>query len=112
MPEANWVKLGGDLHLVQHGEISLFSLGGWDVADGLQKASVVKPVDPFERRELDGLQRFPWSAPMDHLGLVKTVDGLGERVVIAVANTPDRWFDTGFHQAFGVFDRNILAASL
>jgi hypothetical protein len=98
------VKLSSDLHLVQHGEISLFGLGGRDVTDGRQKASVVKPVDPFEYRELDGLQRFPRSAPTDDLGLVKAVDGFGERVVIAVADSADGWFDASLNQTFGVFD--------
>ena len=105
-------KLSSDLHLVQDGEISLFGLGGRDVSDGLQKASVVEPVDPFECRELDGLQRFPRSAPTDDLGLVKAVDGFGERVVVAVADTADGWFDASLNQAFGVFDRDILAASV
>ena len=106
------VKLSSDLHLVQDGEISLFGLGGRDVSDGLQKASVVEPVDPFECRELDGLQRFPRSAPTDDLGLVKAVDGFGERVVIAVADSADGWFDASLNQAFGVFDRDILAAAV
>jgi hypothetical protein len=85
-------------------KISLFSLGGWDVADGLQKASVVEPIDPFEGGVFDALQRFSWSAAMDHLGLVKTVDGFGECVVIAVADAADRRLDACLHQAFGVLD--------
>jgi hypothetical protein len=52
----------------------------------------------------DGLEGFPRSAPMDHLGLVKAVYGLGQgpldfaqdRIVLAVADAPDRWFDAGF----------------
>jgi hypothetical protein len=51
------------------------------------------------------------SAPTDELGLVKAVDGFGERVVIAVADTADGWFDASLNQALGVFDRDILAAS-
>ena len=112
MPEADWIELGGGLCLVQHGEISLFSLGGWDVADGFEKTPMIKPIDPFERCELNSLQRFPRPAPTDHLSLVKTVEGLGERVVIAVTDTPDGWFDPDFCQAFGVFDREILAAAI
>ena len=45
---------------------------------------MVKPIDPFEGGELDGLQRSPRSAAADHLAFVETVDGLGEGVVIAV----------------------------
>jgi hypothetical protein len=88
----------------------LFSLGWGDVADRLQKTPVVEPLDPVECGELDRLQRFPWSAPMDHLSFVKPVDGLGECVVVAVADAADGWLDASFGQAFGVFDRDILAA--
>src|SRR5262245_61777672 len=56
------------------------------MADRLEKPAVVEPVDPFERGVLDGLQRSPRSAPMDHLGLVEPVDRLGERIVVAVAD--------------------------
>jgi hypothetical protein len=45
---------------------------------------------------------------MDHLGLVETVDGLGESVVIGISDTADRRFDTGFSQALSVFDRDVL----
>ena len=110
MPEAIRVKPSGDLHLVDSGEISLFGLGWRDVADRLEKASVVEPVDPFEGCELDGLQRFPRPATTDDLGLVKAVDALGESVVVAIADTADGRFDAGLHQALGVFDRDILAA--
>jgi hypothetical protein len=64
----------------------LFGFGWRDVADGLEQPAVVEPVDPFQRGELDGLERPPWPAPVDDLGLVETIDGLGERVVIAVAD--------------------------
>lgn len=59
----------------QHGVVALFGLGRRDVADGLQEPSVVESIDPFQGRELDGLEAAPWSTPVvDHLGLVETVD--------------------------------------
>ncbi len=64
---------------------------------------MVKPVDPFQRGELDSFERPPWSSPMDDFGLVKAIDRLGQSVVIAVANTPDRWFDPGFGEALAYF---------
>jgi len=64
--------------LFQHGVVALLGFGWRYVADGLQEPSVVEPVDPFEGGELDGLEVPPWSAPVDQLGLVKTVDGFGE----------------------------------
>jgi hypothetical protein len=51
------------------GIVSLFSLGGWHVADRLKEAAMVEPVDPFEDGELDSLQRAPGSSPADHLSL-------------------------------------------
>jgi hypothetical protein len=49
---------------------------------------------------------------MDDLGLVETVDGLGQRIVVVVAHAAHRRLDTGFCQALGVFDRDVLAASV
>ena len=47
---------------------------------------------------------------MDHLGLEQTVDRLGERVVVRVADAADGWLDAGLGEALGVFDRDVLAA--
>ena len=49
---------------------------------------------------------------MDHLGLVESVDGLGQGVVVAIADAADRGFDAGVGQALGAFGRDILAASV
>jgi len=49
---------------------------------------------------------------VDDLGLIETVDGLGERVVIAVADTADRRLDAGLGQALGIADRDILHAAV
>jgi hypothetical protein len=58
--------------------------------------------------ELDGLEAGPWSAPMDHLGLVETVDGFRESVVTVISDAADRSLDTTFSKAFGVIDRDVL----
>lgn len=47
---------------------------------------MIEPVDPFERGIFDGFERSPGTAPVDDLGLVKTVDRLGQSVVITVAD--------------------------
>ena len=49
-----------------------------DVADGREEATGVEPVDPLEGGELHGLEGAPRSAPVDDLGLVEAVDGLGQ----------------------------------
>ena len=59
------------------------------VADGLQQAAVVEPVNPFEGGEFDGLEGVPRAAPMDDLRFEETVDGFRQSVVIAVADAAD-----------------------
>src|SRR5271168_2639960 len=77
---------------------------------GSSSQAIIEPVHPFQRRELDSLEGPPWPAAVDDLGLVETVDGLGESIVIAVPDAAYRRFDASFRQALGVFDRDILAA--
>jgi hypothetical protein len=65
-------------------------------------------IDIFERGELDGFERAPGPSAMDHLGLVEAVDGLGQGVVVAVADATDGRLDPGLGQALGVFDREVM----
>ena len=81
LPEAIWVKLCGQGWLVQHGLVTLLGFGGCDIAGGAHQAAVIEPVDPFQRRELDGFKAPPRPAPMDDLGVLKLVDGLGPRAL-------------------------------
>ena len=50
----------------------------------------------------------PWSAPVDHLGLVEAVDRFGESVVVAIADAADRGLDAGLRQALGVSNADVL----
>ena len=90
--------------MFQHGVVALLGFGRRYVADGLQEPSVVEPIDPFKGGELDSLEVSPWSAPVDHLGLVETVDGFGESIVVGISDTADRRLYACFSQALGVFD--------
>jgi len=49
---------------------------------------------------------------MHDLDLVKTVDRFSERVVIGIANTPDRRLDARFRQPFGIANGHILRAAV
>ena len=49
---------------------------------------------------------------MDDLGLVETVDRLGESIVITVADAADRRLDARLRQPLGVLDRDVLAAAI
>ena len=71
---------------------------------GSQQPAIVEPVHPLQRRELDSFERPPWPPPVDDLGLVETVDGFGESIVVAVPHAAYRRLDARFRQAPGVFD--------
>ena len=94
--------------MLELGIVACFGLGGWNSADGFEQASMVEPVDPFQRSELDGFQASPGAASPDHLGLVEAIDGLGEGIIIAVANAANRRLNAGPGQSLGVLDRDIL----
>src|SRR4051794_9396159 len=67
-------------------------------------------VHPSERSEFDVLDGLPRSLawPADEFGLVEAVDGLGERVVVAVADRSDRWLRAELREALAVADRGKL----
>ena len=56
-----------------------------DVPDGFEQPVMVELGHPFQRGQLHGLLGLPGGAAMNQLGLVQTVDRLGQRVVIAVS---------------------------
>ena len=49
---------------------------------------------------------------MDDFGLVQTVDRCGERVVVGIADAANGRFDSGFRQAFGLADGDLLTATV
>ena len=79
-----------------------------DITDRFQSPRVVKPSDPFQGRKFDGFPAFPGCLVMDQFRLVQTIEGLGQGVVIAVPLAADGRFNTGFRQAFGITDCNLL----
>ena len=56
----------------------------WDVAAVFVEAVVVEPVDPLCGGQFDVVDGAPGLAGFDQLGLVQTVDRLGERIVIGL----------------------------
>ncbi len=111
-PEAICFESRDHGRLFQHGVVAFLCFGRRDVADGLEDTPIVEPVDSFEGGILDGLEGAPRPAPVDDLGLVEPVDGLCQRIVIAVADAADRGLDAGLGQALGVLDRDVLAAAI
>ena len=104
MPEAVWFKLCSHGWFVQHGVILRLGFGWRDISDGLQKPSMVEPVDSFQGCEFNRFEAAPWSAPMDDLGLVETVDRFGEGVVVAIADTSDGRLDSRLGQSLRILD--------
>ena len=51
-----------------------------DVSVGFEEASVVEPVDPFERGVLEVVEATTGAAVSDELGLVEAVHRLGEGI--------------------------------
>jgi hypothetical protein len=49
---------------------------------------------------------------MDHLGLVESDYRLGQCVVVGIADATHRRLSLRFGQAFGIANRQILAASI
>src|SRR3982751_1384512 len=86
----------------------MFGCGRRDVAERPHQPAIVEPVDPFEGSQLDSLEGAPWSTTMNQLCLVKTINGLGQRVVIRITDTADRWLDPCCRQSLCVLNGNVL----
>ena len=69
---------------------------------------MVEPVDPLEGGELDGPEAAPRTEATDDLGLEEADHGLGEGIVVRVADAADGRRDAGLGQALGVLDRQVL----
>ena len=82
-----------------------FELCRWSVADRLEQSSVIEPLNPVQRGELDWLKTAPGSASAYDFGLVKPDYGLGQRIVVGVANAAHRGFDAGLGESLGVSNR-------
>jgi hypothetical protein len=88
--------------------IARFGLGGRDVADRREEATVVVPVDPFQGGVLDRLEGALRPASVDDLCLEQAVDRLRQGVVVAVTDAADRRLDAGSGQALGVPQSQVL----
>ena len=82
------------------------------MADRLQQAAVVEPVDPFEGRVFDGLERAPRTLAPYHFCFVEPVDRFGQGVVVAIADAADRRYEAGLAETLRVLDRDVLHAAI
>lgn len=73
---------------------------------------MIEPVDPFEGGKFDGLQGFPRAFPPDDFGLVESIDGFGESIVVTVTDTADGGLQACFFNSLGMPYPDILAAAI
>ena len=90
--------------------VRLLELGRRNQPDGLEKAPVIEPVDPFERGEFDRLDMPPGTAAPDDLGPEQADHRFGQGVVIRVAGAADGGSDADLGQALAVADRQVLGS--
>jgi hypothetical protein len=107
---AGWFKSNGfgDIGMGQSPVAVCLGFRRRDITDRRKQPRRVEPGHPFKRRQLDGGSRPPKSAAMDHLRLVQPVDGLDQRVVVAVATTAHGRFDTRRGEALAKGDGAVL----
>ena len=72
---------------------------------------MVVPVHPFQGRHLNSFATLP-RLTVNQLGLVQSVDGLSQGVVVAVALATDLGLNTGLCQSLGIADRDVLTATV
>jgi hypothetical protein len=86
-------------------------LRGRHVADRLEQPSVIDPVDPLERRELDSFDAAPWAALSDYLSLEKADDRFRKRVY-RVPDAANRRLDAGFGESLRVANLDVLPTAI
>jgi hypothetical protein len=69
---------------------------------------VIEPIDPFGGGILDLLDGLSQAPVFDQLGLVQTVDRLGERIIERIPNAANRSRDASLGQALREPHRIIL----
>lgn len=71
-----------------------------------------QPRVASSRSSTDGLPRSGSGGSADEFGLVVAVHGLSERVILAVADGPDRGCGADLGEAFPVADRGELTTGM
>ena len=80
-------------------------LDRWHVVERLVASSTIEPVDVVECGPFDVLDVASGTFAMDQLGLVETVEGFIEGVVMGIVPGANGRDDVRSTEAFGVADR-------
>src|SRR5919106_3760777 len=83
-----------------------------DSAAGGVQSGVVVPVDPFQSGQLDLGEGAPRPFAVDLLGLEESDRGLGQRVVVTIADAADRRVDAGLDEPAGEGKAGVLRAGV
>jgi hypothetical protein len=83
------------------GSAERLHLGRWDVAERFVPAVMVEPADVLDDGELELRATAP-DAVGDELGLGAVDEDPGQRVVVGIADRPDRGEDAVVGQGLGV----------
>ena len=92
--------------------VGRFGFGGGAHTDGGVQTAVIPPVDVLEQGVFELLDGAPWAVPVDQFGFELADGGLGQGVVVAVADRSDGGQRTGAGQGVGVADRGVLTAGV
>ena len=87
-----------------------FELSGGSHAQLSVEPTLVEPVEVFQGGELHVLQSAPRTVFANQLGLVETVEGFGQGVVVTVAPGTHRGNRPSLGQALGVAHGRVLNA--
>ena len=79
------------------------------VGDAAMDALMVEPIDIRHRGELDIFEASPGALTVDEFPFVETVEGLDQRVVVAISFRSDRGDDVVVGEPLGIGDRQILS---
>jgi hypothetical protein len=71
---------------------------------------LVKPVHPIEGFPLERLDCLPGAFLANNFGLVKAIDGLGQRIVVAVSGAAHRGLDSRLQEPLAVANGDVLRA--
>ena len=92
--------------------VEFFDLYRREVVDRFGSSLVVEPVHPVEHRGLEMVAVAPGPVRPEQFGFEEADLGLGECVVVGVADGADGGVDAGRGEPVGERDRGVLAAGV
>lgn len=89
-----------------------FNLGRGLVGQGFMHTGGVPPVHPVHGFEFDLGGGWPGGASINQLGLIQTIDCLGQGIVIGIASRANRSSQACLGKVFGIANADILRSAV